>query len=120
MGEHLRESLQGDYVAIGSALAEPRQADPDHSGQELEAEGSSPASGNRLLAQAGLSIFALDLRPLASSRLLRDRLSAERVRFDPGATFFLDPVRSFDALIYVDPVTPVRESPASGNLRPSP
>lgn len=115
MGMHLRESLSGEFVAIASFFGVDTQelnAGPFSTAHPEALDGPSG-----LLSCAGQGVCAFDLRKLARHPDIRRDLDRPwRVQFNPGpnpenprARLAINPVESFDAVIFLGEATEARQ-----------
>ncbi|MGH9939013.1 MAG: erythromycin esterase family protein, partial [Blastocatellia bacterium] len=104
MGQHLRSALGADLVIIGMSSAQ--------NGAGLPAASPESGSLDAALARVGLPRFLLDLRASRADRAVTAWL-AERhaMRANFTASLTLSPGAAFDALLFIDTLTPARAAP---------
>jgi erythromycin esterase len=101
MGQHLRSALGADLIIIGVSSA--------RNGTGLPAASQETGSLDAALARVGPSRFILDLRAARTDSAVTSWL-AERRALRANFTSFLtlSPIVAFDALLFIDTLTPAR------------
>jgi erythromycin esterase len=104
MGQHLRSVLGADLVIIGMSSAQ--------NGAGLPTASLEPGGLDAALSRVGLPLFLLDLRSARSDPAVSAWL-AERRALRANFTTFLtvSPSAAFDALLFVNTLTPARAAP---------
>lgn len=92
MGEHLDAALGEDLITIGSVYK----------------DGEHPMSINAMLDEVGLPLFALDFAALARSPEAAAWWNQTRSLHQQSREYRLNAIENFDALIFVDAVTPAQ------------
>jgi erythromycin esterase len=104
MGQHLRSALGDDLVIIGLSSAQNGAGLPTAS---LESGGLDAA-----LSRVGLPLFLLDLRAARSDRAVAAWLAERRqLRTNFTTSLTMSPSVAFDALLFVNTLTPARTTP---------
>jgi len=115
LGEHLADRLGDRMIVIANAFGggelfmhRPRPEDPP--GQTHTFVQAMPPlaedSLDRLLAEAGLANYLLDLRRVPAAGPVADRFAALGSTMTGGQATPVNPLAAFDAVVYVDRVTP--------------
>jgi erythromycin esterase len=106
MGVYLRSALFDDVVIVGtSSAANPRGLPPFV---------PDPSSIDAALARVGLPQFLLDLRGPHADRAATIWLAKRRtLRANFTTVLTLAPGKAFDALVYIDTLTPAHVGPES-------
>lgn len=97
LGQHLRATLDDQYVAIGSIY---------DNGPSIEEEGG--VSVNSLLSSVGTGPFALDMREVAHEGAARVWWDQTQRVYQSSKPYSVNPANCFDALIYVEEVNPAQ------------
>jgi erythromycin esterase len=104
MGQHLRSALGADLVIIGISSAQNGAGLPTAS---LESGGLDAA-----LSRVGMPLFLLDLRAARSDRVVAAWLAEPRqLRTNFTTSLTVSPSVAFDALLFVNTLTPARTTP---------
>jgi erythromycin esterase len=104
MGQHLRSALGADLVIIGVSSAE--------NGAGLPTGSLEPGSLDAALTHLGLPLFLLDLRAARSDRAVAAWLAERRqLRTNFTKSLTVSPSVAFDALLFVNKLTPARATP---------
>jgi erythromycin esterase len=115
LGEHLARVLGDRYVVIANAfgggelfLHKPiPDGPPGHTETFTQAlELLDPSSLDELLATAGLPRYLLDLRRVPPTGPVAERFAAATSIMTGGQATPVNPLAAFDAVVYVDRVTP--------------
>jgi erythromycin esterase-like protein len=104
MGLHLRAALGHDIIIIGTSAAS--------NGGGLPAVPPDSGSVDAALARVGLRRFLVDLRAASTDREVSAWLAERRpLRANFTTTLMVAPQSAFDALLFVDTLTPSRTAP---------
>jgi erythromycin esterase len=104
MGQHLRSALGADLVIIGVSSAE--------NGAGLPTGSLEPGGLDAALSHAGTPLFLLDLRAARSDRAVAAWLAERRqLRTNFSTSLTVSPSVAFDALLFVNTLTPARTTP---------
>lgn len=126
LGQHLARRLDRSMVVIATAFGGGRLAlhrpepggAPGHT--ELfthDLELLDPDSLDELLGSCGMPRFLLDLRRVPATGPVADRFAAVRTIMTGGQATPVDPLVAFDAVVYVDRVTPWHHRLAEFGIR---
>jgi len=107
MGEHLRAMLGGDLVVIGSTAQRGLVGLPD---KPKPLQPSPPDTPTAILARVGLPLYSLNLNSLPEGPVGQWWNRTLRFRSNHG-TDDLNPAECFDALVFIERVTPARTLP---------
>jgi len=100
LGQHLRLAYGADLFIIGSCSAKNAEGLPPGSAE--------PGSLDAALANVGPPRFLLDLRPARADRAVAAWLAERRAMRMHATHFLLSPGAAFDALLFIDTLTPSR------------
>lgn len=104
MGQHLRSALGSDLVIIGLSSAE--------NGAGLPTGSLEPGGLDATLLRVGAPLFLLDLRAARSDRAVAAWLAEQRqLRTNFTSSLTMSPSVAFDALLFVNTLTPARTTP---------
>ena len=104
MGQHLRSALGADLVIIGVSSAE--------NGAGLPTGSLEPGGLDAALSRVGLPLFLLDLHAARSDRVVAAWLAERReLRTNFTKSLTVSPSVAFDALLFVNSLTPARTTP---------
>jgi erythromycin esterase len=104
MGQHLRSLLGDDMVIIGISSA--------RNGDGLPAASLEADSLDAALARVGAPLFLLDLRTARTDRAVAAWLAERRpLRTNFSAFLTMSPGAAFDAIVFIDTLTPARAAP---------
>jgi len=104
MGQHLRSTLGADLVIIGVSSAE--------NGAGLPTGSLEPGGLDAALSRVGPPLFLLDLRAARSDRAVAAWLAERRqLRTNFTSSLTVSPSVAFDALLFVNTLTPARATP---------
>jgi erythromycin esterase len=114
VGEHLAAALGDDLVVVATAfgggelfLHRPIPGGPPgHTETFTQRMTADEGSVDALLATAGLPHYLLDLRTVPASGPVADAFAAATTTMTGMQATPVDPVAAFDAIVYVDEVTP--------------
>jgi erythromycin esterase len=102
MGQHLRSALGSDLVILGISSSK--------NGEGLPPASAEPNSLDATLARVGPTPFFLDLRPARSNQIVSAWLAERRPMRANSSFMLLSPIAAFDALVYIDTLTPAGRS----------
>jgi erythromycin esterase len=103
-GMYARAMFGADLVTVGTYFGSFQ--DTGTTG----AEQADPESFETLLGSLGLSAFVTDLRAVRQDSTLGHWLSQSyRVRAGEGMEHFASPLKAYDAVVYIDRISPVSE-----------
>jgi erythromycin esterase len=106
MGQHLRSALGADLLIIGMSSAQ--------NGAGLPAASLEAGSLDAAISRVGMPLFLIDLRAARSDRAVAAWLTERRALRANFTTFLtVSPNAAFDALLFVDTLTPARQAPGS-------
>jgi erythromycin esterase len=102
-GMFLRAEFANDIVTIGTYYGR-------FDGRAGGGVGRAPAAGDldALLGALGLAAYVADLRNLPKTGPLRPWFDAPHATRDGMGISLVNPVRAFDAIVYIDRITPAR------------
>ncbi|MBO0862580.1 MAG: erythromycin esterase family protein [Chloracidobacterium sp.] len=104
MGQHLRSALGADLLIIGISSAQ--------NGVGLPTASLEPVSLDAALSHVGPPLFLLDLRAARSDSAANAWLAERRaMRANFTSYLTLSPGAAFDALLFIDTLTPARAAP---------
>ena len=103
MGQHLRLALGADLVIIGTSSA--------RNGAGLPAASAESDSLDAALARVGPPRFLLDLRAARANRAVAAWLAERRALRANSSHMMLSPSAAFDALLFIDTLTPAGAAP---------
>lgn len=106
-GMYLRSALRGDMVVIGTYFgqsvgfpADEMLLPPDTTGMDA------------MLSSLSIPLFVMDLRELPSFGILHEWFqTAHEFRFGGGGVMMVAPLDAYDAILYIDKITPTRAGP---------
>src|SRR5262245_44055502 len=106
MGQHLRLAFGSDLVIIGISSAE--------NGTGLPTGSLEPGGIDAALARVGPPLFLLDLRAARSDRAVAAWLAERRsLRTNFNSFLTVSPSAAFNALLFINTLTPARHAPGS-------
>jgi erythromycin esterase len=112
MGQYLRAALGTDFVIIGTIAGPARAGTPADMKPNASVDSGSVEA---MLARVGIPLFAVDLHRARSDPAAAKWVAGRRTMRTNGDTYVvLSPGSAFDALFFVDSLTPAMALAASG------